>query len=196
MAIEKKRPLQTSNSANIAPAPTDGQGKTIEEMYQKKSQLEHILLRPDTYIGSIEKHTQILWVYQNDEMVNRSISYVPGLYKIFDEILVNAADNKQRDSSMDSVKVTIDVEQNCISVYNNGAGVPVEIHQEEKVYVPELIFGHLLTSSNYDDTEKKTTGGRNGYGAKLTNIFSTELIIETADGKRQKKYKQVLICVF
>ncbi|ONI20485.1 hypothetical protein PRUPE_2G018500 [Prunus persica] len=191
MAIEKKRPLQTSNSANIAPAPTDGQGKTIEEMYQKKSQLEHILLRPDTYIGSIEKHTQILWVYQNDEMVNRSISYVPGLYKIFDEILVNAADNKQRDSSMDSVKVTIDVEQNCISVYNNGAGVPVEIHQEEKVYVPELIFGHLLSSSNYDDTEKKTTGGRNGYGAKLTNIFSTELIIETADGKRQKKYKQV-----
>ncbi|CAB4268140.1 unnamed protein product [Prunus armeniaca] len=191
MAIEKKRPLQTSNSANIAPAPTDGQGKTIEEMYQKKSQLEHILLRPDTYIGSIEKHTQILWVYQNDEMVNRSISYVPGLYKIFDEILVNAADNKQRDSSMDAVKVTIDVEQNCISVYNNGAGVPVEIHQEEKVYVPELIFGHLLTSSNYDDTEKKTTGGRNGYGAKLTNIFSTEFIIETADGKRQKKYKQV-----
>ncbi|CAN6696972.1 unnamed protein product [Malus baccata var. baccata] len=195
MAIEKKRPLQTSNNANIDhPAPADGgggKGKTIEEMYQKKSQLEHILLRPDTYIGSIEKHTSNLWVYQNGEMVNRSITYVPGLYKIFDEILVNAADNKQRDPSMDSLKVTIDVEQNCISVYNNGAGVPVEIHQEERVYVPELIFGHLLTSSNYDDTVKKTTGGRNGYGAKLTNIFSTEFIIETADGMRQKKYKQV-----
>ncbi|CAL5352781.1 unnamed protein product [Camellia sinensis] len=89
-----------------------------------------------------------------------------------------------------SVKVTIDVEQNCISVYNNGDGVPVEIHQEEGVYVPEMIFGHLLTSSNYDDLTKKTTGGRNGYGAKLTNIFSTEFVIETADGKRQKKYKQ------
>ncbi|CAL5440686.1 unnamed protein product [Camellia sinensis] len=69
-------------------------------------------------------------------------------------------------------------------------GVPVEIHQEEGVYVPEMIFGHLLTSSNYDDLTKKTTGGRNGYGAKLTNIFSTEFVIETADGKRQKKYKQ------
>lgn len=194
MAIDKKRPLQSSNNANMAPpASTVGGGpaKTIEEMYQKKSQLEHILLRPDTYIGSIEKHTQTLWVYENDEMVHRSVSYVPGLYKIFDEILVNAADNKQRDPSMDSVKVVIDVEQNCISVYNNGDGVPVEIHQEEKVYVPELIFGHLLTSSNYDDNVKKTTGGRNGYGAKLTNIFSTEFIIETANGKRQKKYKQV-----
>jgi DNA topoisomerase-2 len=69
----------------------------------------------------------------------------------------------------------------------------VEIHKEEGVYVPELIFGHLLTSSNYDDAEKKTTGGRNGYGAKLTNIFSTEFVIETADGKRQKKYKQVML---
>ncbi|KAH7527866.1 hypothetical protein FEM48_Zijuj05G0012000 [Ziziphus jujuba var. spinosa] len=197
MAVDKKRPLQSSNNVNMAPPPLattgggNGPAKTIEEMYQKKSQLEHILLRPDTYIGSIEKHTQTLWVYQNDEMVHRSVTYVPGLYKIFDEILVNAADNKQRDPSMDSLKVIIDVEQNCISVYNNGDGVPVEIHQEEKVYVPELIFGHLLTSSNYDDTVKKTTGGRNGYGAKLTNIFSTEFLIETADGKRQKKYKQV-----
>lgn len=124
-------------------------------------------------------------------MVKKPISYVPGLYKIFDEILVNAADNKQRDPKMDSVKVNIDVEKNMISVYNNGDGIPVEIHQEEGVYVPELIFGHLLTSSNYDDSIKKTTGGRNGYGAKLANIFSTEFIIETADGKRNRRYKQV-----
>ncbi|OWM78385.1 DNA topoisomerase 2 [Punica granatum] len=191
MAAAKKLPLQNSNTVNIAPAVPRAPHKTIEETYQKKSQLEHILLRPDTYIGSIEKHTQTMWVYENEEMVHRPVTYVPGLYKIFDEILVNAADNKQRDPRMDSVKVTIDVEHNLISVYNNGDGVPVEIHQEEQVYVPELIFGHLLTSSNYDDSVKKTTGGRNGYGAKLTNIFSTEFVIETADGKRQRKYKQV-----
>ncbi|KAK7826207.1 dna topoisomerase 2 [Quercus suber] len=200
MVVEKKRPLQPSAAANVDPTPPEAaataaatkNGKTIEEMYQKKSQLEHILLRPDTYIGSIEKHTQSLWVYEPDRgMVHRPVTFVPGLYKIFDEILVNAADNKQRDPKMDSLKVVIDVEENKISVQNNGDGVPVEIHQEEKVYVPELIFGHLLTSSNYDDTVKKTTGGRNGYGAKLTNIFSTEFVIETADGKRLKKYKQV-----
>lgn len=124
-------------------------------------------------------------------MVQREVSYVPGLYKIFDEILVNAADNKQRDPTMDSVKVEINVAENTISVFNNGAGVPVEIHAEEGVYVPEMIFGHLLTSSNYDDSEKKTTGGRNGYGAKLANIFSTEFTIETADGNRLRRYKQV-----
>ncbi|KAK9683011.1 hypothetical protein RND81_10G112500 [Saponaria officinalis] len=189
MAPPKKLPLQSSNNANTLEMPT---GKTIEEMYQKKTQLEHILLRPDTYIGSVQKHDQSLWVYNPDsQMEFRSVSYVPGLYKIFDEILVNAADNKQRDPKMDRVEVVIDQEANLISVFNTGDGIPVELHKEEGVFVPELIFGHLLTSSNYDDMEKKTTGGRNGYGAKLTNIFSTEFVIETADGKRQLKYKQV-----
>lgn len=101
--------------------------KTIEETYQEKTQLDHILLQPNTYISSIKKHTQALWVFENNEMVHWSMSYVPGLYKIFNEILVNVADNKQRDPSMDSVKEVIDVEKNCISVYNNGDGVPVEI---------------------------------------------------------------------
>lgn len=202
MAIEKKRPLLSSSAYNVAAgdgghaAAADAGVKSIEETYQKKTQLEHILLRPDTYIGSVERHSQALWVYEEDQMVHRTITYVPGLYKIFDEILVNAADNKQRDPSMDALKVEIDQLEGRISVYNNGDGIPVEVHKEEGVYVPELIFGHLLTSSNYDDAVKKTTGGRNGYGAKLTNIFSTEFIVETADGRRLKKYKQVLSLMF
>ncbi|KAJ3055967.1 DNA topoisomerase 2 [Rhizophlyctis rosea] len=168
----------------------DAEGRTIEEIYQKKTQLEHILLRPDTYIGSTEKQTINMWVYEDEAMVHRPVTYVPGLYKIFDEIIVNAADNKVRDSTMDTIKVTIDKENNEISVWNNGRGIPVEIHAKEQVYVPELIFGHLLTSSNYDDDQKKITGGRNGYGAKLCNIFSTEFTVETADSGTGRKFKQ------
>ena len=124
-------------------------------------------------------------------MVHRDVSFVPGLYKIFDEILVNASDNKVRDKTMSALDVEVDAERGWVRVWNNGAGVPVEMHKTEKVYVPELIFGHLLTSSNYDDAEKKVTGGRNGYGAKLANIFSTEFVVETADGKRGRSYRQV-----
>jgi len=91
---------------------------------------------------------------------------------------------------MDTLKVTIDVEEGTISVYNNGRGIPIEIHEREKIYVPELIFGHLLSSSNYDDDEKKLTGGRNGYGAKLANIYSHEFTVETADKNTGQKYKQ------
>ncbi|KAL7748705.1 DNA topoisomerase 2 [Sorochytrium milnesiophthora] len=166
-------------------------GKTVEEIYQKKTQLEHILLRPDTYIGSVEAMQTPMWVFEDGKFVHRSITYVPGLYKIFDEILVNAADNKIRDPEMDTIKVTIDQENNTISIMNNGRGIPIEMHKEEQVYVPELIFGYLLTSSNYNDSEKKVVGGRNGFGAKLCNIFSTEFTVETADSRSGQKFKQV-----
>jgi len=165
-------------------------GKTVEQIYQKKTQTEHILLRPDTYVGSVEHQDDSLWVWNetNEEMEFRNISYVPALYKIFDEILVNAADNLQRDTSMSYIKVEIDTKQGRIKVTNNGKGLPIQIHKEHKVFVPELVFGHLLTSDNYDDSEKKVTGGRNGYGAKLTNIFSSKFIVETAG--KGKKYQQ------
>ena len=74
---------------------------------------------------------------------------------------------------MKTIKITIDQEKGEISVWNDGPGIPVRKHQTQtELWVPELIFGNLLTSSNYDDTQKKTVGGRNGYGAKLTNIYS------------------------
>ena len=91
---------------------------------------------------------------------SKEITYTPGLFKIFDEIIVNAADNKQRDPNMDILAVEIDGPNNKISVKNNGKGIPVVQHKEHKCYVPTLIFGHLLTGSNFDDDEKKTTGGR------------------------------------
>lgn len=167
-------------------------GKTASDQYQKLSQLEHILKRPDTYIGSVEKHSSEQWIY-NDEakcMEKKIISIVPGLFKIFDEILVNAADNKIRDPSMKKIEVKINAEENVISVKNDGKGIPVEIHDKENMYIPQLIFGNLLTSSNYDDDQKKVTGGRNGYGAKLCNIFSTEFVVHTADKRNGKEYTQ------
>ncbi|XP_056154222.1 DNA topoisomerase 2-beta isoform X1 [Lampris incognitus] len=164
---------------------------SVERVYQKKTQLEHILLRPDTYIGSVEPVTQQMWVFDEDIGMNlREITYVPGLYKIFDEILVNAADNKQRDKNMSTIKITIDPESNTVSIWNNGKGIPVVEHKDEKMYVPALIFGHLLTSSNYDDDVKKVTGGRNGYGAKLCNIFSTKFTVETACKEYRHSFKQ------
>lgn len=103
---------------------------------------------------------------------------------------MNAADNKQNDPSMDTIKVTIDRENGRITVWNNGKGIPVVIHKQYNMYVPSLIFGQLLTGGNFNDDEKKVTGGRNGYGAKLTNIYSTEFRVETADKKEGKKFRQ------
>jgi DNA topoisomerase-2 len=101
------------------------------DKYQMLTHLEHIMKRPDTYIGSIERTTDKMWVYDSaaDAMVFRDVSIVPGLYKIFDEILVNAADNKQNDKNMSEIRVTVDRETGEISVRNDGKGIPIEIHQ-------------------------------------------------------------------
>nr|POE53574.1 dna topoisomerase 2 [Quercus suber] len=178
-------------SEDLLPKPQK-QKTSATDQYQRLTQLEHILKRPDTYIGSVERTVEQMWVYnsESDAMENRKVSFVPGLYKIFDEILVNAADNKQRDKNMDELRVWVNREDGKISVKNNGRGIPVEVHQKEGIYIPELIFGHLLTSSNYDDDEAKVTGGRNGYGAKLTNIYSTEFQLDTTDSHTKQRYRQ------
>lgn len=91
---------------------------------------------------------------------------------------------------MSCIRIEINQEENCVEIFNNGMGIPVVMHKEEKMYVPTMIFGHLLTSSNYNDEEAKVTGGRNGYGAKLCNIFSTKFVVETSSKEYKKKFKQ------
>jgi DNA topoisomerase-2 len=105
--------------------------KSATEQYQRLTQLEHIIKRPDTYIGSVERTQESMWVFNSEtsQMEMRKVSFVPGLYKIFDEILVNAADNKQRDPTMKVIKVMVDREKGQISVENDGNGIPVEIHK-------------------------------------------------------------------
>ncbi|XP_031551314.1 DNA topoisomerase 2-alpha-like isoform X2 [Actinia tenebrosa] len=186
-------PLKEKNTNSPKKNASKKKRLSVERIYQKKTQLEHILLRPDTYVGSVEPLKQTMWVYDDvlEAIVSKEITYVPGLYKIFDEILVNAADNKQRDPNMSVIKIDIKPDSNFISIWNDGRGIPIELHKEHNVYVPTLIFGQLLTSSNYDDKQKKVTGGRNGYGAKLCNIFSTKFSVETACSDSKKKFKQV-----
>jgi DNA topoisomerase-2 len=173
--------------------------KTVEETFVKKTQLEHIIDIPDTYIGSIEKTDIDTWIFneEDDKIVYKNIKYIPGLYKIFDEVLVNAIDQHVRTENdskivnkVNTIKVNFDNNNNSIAIYNNGEGIPIVEHKEHNVWIPELIFGHLLTSSNYDKNEKKITGGKNGYGAKLANIFSKTFKIETVDAERKLKYVQ------
>jgi DNA topoisomerase-2 len=163
---------------------------TIEETYQKKNLHEHILSRPDSYIGSTKLIKEDIYVVDDtdNKISKRKIEYNPGLLKIFDEVLVNAIDHTVRDSSAKTIKIVI--KDNTISVKNDGAGIPVVMHLEHKIYVPELIFGNLLTGSNYNDSEQRIVGGCNGYGGKLANIYSKSFSIETVDAARKLSYKQ------
>ena len=157
----------------------------MADKYKKYSQIEHVLARPGMYVGDINSSESTCWVLEDNAIKLKTGIWNPGIYKIFDEILTNAADEVQRNKSVNCIKVNISTEK--ISVYNN-SGIPIELHKEYNIYIPELIFANLLTSSNFDDTQERTTGGLHGLGAKLTAIFSKTFTVETA--KDGKKYTQ------
>lgn len=159
--------------------------KTIEEKYKSLSEVEHVLLRPGTYVNSTVLTDYVReWVYEDGKFVEKDVRYVPSLLKIFDEIFSNSIDESKRNKKLDTIKVTIDVSSGEISVYDNG-GIPVVIHKEAKMYVPTMIFSKLRTGSNFDDNEQRDWVGTNGLGSTLTNIFSTRFSVKTADGKNE-----------
>jgi DNA topoisomerase-2 len=164
--------------------------------YKKQTHREHILSLPDTYIGSVETATEKMFVVEGDKFVQTAVtSFNPGFYKLFDEMVVNAHDHviRTRVKKLAPVKnITIEIssDNTSITVENDGEGIDVIEHPEHKVWIPQMIFGELLTSTNYDKEEKKLVGGKNGYGVKLVNIYSKAFTIETVDAKTGKKYTQ------
>ena len=192
--------LVSGGGGVVAPvtAPTQELAK-----YQKMSDKEHILKKPDTYIGSIEMTEAETFVYDSatSSIVHRTIHYIPGLYKLFDEGAVNSRDHfvRQeqaiRDAKPNALPVTcIEFEiseDGTISITNDGNGIDVAQHPEHKLWIPEMIFGHLRTSTNYDENKKeKIVGGKNGFGFKLVLIWSSWGRVETVDHIRGLKYIQ------
>lgn len=171
----------------------------LAKQYQRKTDKQHILDNPDTYIGSVENVDSSTWVYDKDssKIVHKDIEYIPGLYKLFDEGIVNCRDHIVRmihsplldKKYVSEIKIDIS-EDGTISMENDGNGIDIAKHPEYDIWIPEMIFGHLRTSTNYDKEEKKIVGGKNGFGFKLVLIWSTYGKIETIDHTRGLKYVQ------
>jgi DNA topoisomerase-2 len=171
----------------------------VDKKYKKHELRSHIYSRPSMYIGTIDPNTIDTYIIDdNDKIIKKLITFIPGLFKIFDEAIVNAIDHavrtrkdKENSNIVKNIKINIDKTTGIIEIYNDGMGIEIIKHTEYEIWVPELIFGELLTSSNYNDDEVRIVGGVNGLGIKLTNIFSKSFTIETIDSTRKKIYKQV-----
>ena len=172
----------------------------LAQQYQKKTDRQHILDAPDTYIGSIENIESDCYIFEDDKIINKNIPINPGLYKLFDEGIVNCRDHavrcrqsilsgKEGVIPVTNISITIDAD-GVITMMNDGNGIDVEKHPEYNIWIPEMIFGHLRTSTNYNKSEKKIVGGKNGFGFKLVLIWSTWGMIETIDHNRGLKYTQ------
>ena len=130
----------------------------LSAKYQKKTDKEHILDNPDTYIGSIENVEQTMYVYQGNEtshsFIEKTMMYNPGLFKLFDEGIVNCRDHyirmKQQPNGEQVTQIQVEIKEDQITLINNGNGIDVEKHPEYDIWIPEMIFGHLRTSTNYN----------------------------------------------
>ena len=167
---------------------------------QQKTDKQHILDNPDTYIGSVEQIDSDMWIISEDDekIVEKNISFIPGLFKLFDEGIVNCRDHVVRmktrvdtnsENALPVTHIDISIEQDgTITMINDGNGI--DVAQKDGVWIPELVFGHLRTSTNYNKDEKKIVGGKNGFGFKLVLIWSSYGRIETVDHIRGLKYIQ------
>lgn len=166
--------------------------KSLESTYQKQTDIEHVLSAPDMYIGPIQPMNTKNWMFLDGKMVQQEHEFNAGLYKIFDEIVVNASDQSKRMEGTETPVTYIScvIENGSITVTNDGPGIDVAIHPVYQIYIPQLIFAELRTSTNYDKSEKKIVGGKNGFGAKLAFIWSSTSTIETVDATRHLKYTQ------
>ncbi len=173
--------------SSIIKQPVSNADAKLAKQYQKKTAREHILDAPDTYIGSVELGETENWVFneKNNKMEFQQGDWIPGLYKLFDEGIVNCRDHvirmaQRKEKAKHTPKVQpvtyVDIsisDDGTITMVNDGNGIDVSEHPEHKIWIPEMIFGHLRTSTNYDKTEKKIVGGKNGFGFKLVLIWST-----------------------
>ena len=172
---------------------------SLAHQYQRKSDKEHVLDNPDTYIGSVENVDASMYVFDDasNRIVLKHVEYIPGLYKLFDEGVVNCRDHVIRmlQSSADNKRLVTSIEttvqeDGTITLSNDGNGIDIAKHPEYNIWIPELIFGHLRTSTNYDKDEQKIVGGKNGFGFKLVLIWSKYGRVETVDHIRGLKYVQ------
>lgn len=159
--------------------------KTIEQTYKSMDEIEHILLRPGMYVGSTRYEERKTFVYDNDDntMQLKTITYVPAMLKIFDEVLSNSCDEFRRDTNLGLTKIEVTIHRDGKIIVRDNGGIPIVKHKDAGCYVPEFIFGQLRTSSNYDDDDDRQLIGTNGVGSALCNVFSKKFIIDSADGK-------------
>lgn len=213
MAEELSQPRKipkTSKSSTVSSVSSSA-SVSSRKSYQSLDQRSHVLHRPDMYIGTVKNVKCEFYgasfvlqppLQESDskadpdpdiiiERINDEINH--GLHRIFVEILSNAIDNVWRSATTDTkaTKIKVDItEDGQITIWNDGQTIPVEIHPDSGLYNPDLIFGKLLTSSNYDDNEERMTSGRNGLGGKVTNVFSQEFAVKLFDPESGHHYEQ------
>lgn len=171
-----------------------------EDEYDMLGEFEHILRRPDMYVGSTTLETKMMSLVEflpdnNFRIVDREVRYVEGLERAYIEILSNAADNAKRSREMGIPvgKIDIRVTSKTVSIYNEGRAISHQWHSKYDMWIPHMIFFNLRAGSSFNDNMDRKYAGRNGLGAKLCGILSTSFEIDLANTREGMTHKQAAL---
>lgn len=148
------------------------------------SDRDHILIRPNLYIGAVDQTTVNQLLLENNQFVRKEVSYVPGLLKIINEIIDNSVDEAIRTKYQFANKIRIDINETSVSVEDNGRGIPVKKIKGTDHYMPVVAFCNARSGSNFSN-DNRVSIGMNGVGSTATTIFSKLFKMETADGENK-----------
>jgi DNA topoisomerase-2 len=186
--------MKTSKSAKNVPVESAKLGPQVED-YQQLDPRTHVYEKPGMWIGSIELLPRDEWLYDVDKktMYIENIDVVPAVERLLLEILSNAADNceKSRRAGVDCGQIEMTMDKKRITMKNYGLPIPIDIHPQTKKYVPEMIFGVLLSGSNLNKNVVRHGVGTFGVGSKATNIFSLRFEVTIENHIMKKRYNQV-----
>ena len=186
---------ENHETTNSSPGNSSEDYRVGADDYDQKDPRTHVYDVADTYIGSDEQipRTERILDLETMMFTEQKIDLPLGIERLFVEISSNAGDNAARSlrNGIDPGEVTVSMTKKIITVRNGGIPIPVEINKATGMYAPELIFGNMFTSSNYKKEKVRTECGRNGFGAKLTNIYSKQFIVTVGDPYNEKLYRQV-----
>jgi DNA topoisomerase-2 len=161
-----------------------------QSAYTSLSPIEHVLTVPEFYLGSSSHTPREEWLFDGEKMHPCKITFPSACARLFLEIVTNASDNVFRSRSFGTEPGVIDVTvtDTQVTVKNWGEPIPIAIHEETGMYVPQLIFGVLHSGSSY--TDERQGAGRYGVGGKAANIFSTLFSVVINDATGHKSYSQ------
>ena len=153
---------------------------------------QHVLKRPDTYIGPINIRDIKGYTIDEEkkEICDIQCCTSPAIFKMFDEIITNAIDNSKRSDEQKFIKVNVNKDTGVFEISNDGKTIPIQHWENTNRYIPEILFMELMSGENFKD-ERAQVGGRNGLGAKIVNLLSTWFLIEIVNTDDEKRYKQM-----
>ena len=186
-SVPAKNAQASASSSSSVPAKN---AQASASSYRRVPDVEHVLIRPNMYLGSVSHIKRKDWHLINGKAFLKDTTVPYAMIHIAKELASNMGDNfsKSRRAGVHPGECAVSIDGNKVTFVNGGLCMPIEVDQESGLYIPEMCFSHLRAGGNLG--ENGDVGGTNGIGSKAAGIFSTRYGIKICNPVSHMSYRQ------